>query len=257
MLKKDMNPMSSFLSKFTSPIFTFIKDGWEVVKDIFSIVKKVGNSKQINVDNCEISDLSEINSIFNEFISLIEPKVNKIEESIQDEMYYYLDELIEFLNNNKKLKEKGIRINIIERKIEKIKCRISDNLKKEISKNISLDNYECKQIIKMIPGERKTNKMNELFELTLNKAIENLVIDTKQDIEDIMDYIEYSIQEQLENLDRNIKNQEDILNVLDSNSEEYIEEKESIISTSILLSEVSDYLLYLLKIKEMREIGNS
>lgn len=229
MFKKSIMPIPPV--KDIPFIISVIKEGWELVKDIFGIGDKIGKSKQTNVYSCEISDLTEINNIFNEFILSIEPKVNKIEESVQEEMYYYLDELVEFFNdNNENLKGKGIRTATIERNIEKIKCSINGNLKKEISRNISLDNRECKQIIKMIPGERKTSKMNEFFELTLNKAIENLVIDTKQGIEDIMDDIEYLMQEQLENLDRIIKNQDDILNILGSNAEESIKEKEKIIS---------------------------
>ena len=126
MFKKSIMPMPQLPPiEDISIILEVIKEGWELVKYIFGIGDIVGKSKQTNVDNCEISDLAEINSIFNEFILSIEPKVNEIEESIQDEMYYYLDELIEFISdNNDRLKEKGIRITTIERKIEKIKHNI-------------------------------------------------------------------------------------------------------------------------------------
>ncbi|WP_282193094.1 hypothetical protein [Romboutsia ilealis] len=249
MFKKSIMPMPQLPPiEDISIILEVIKEGWELVKYIFGIGDIVGKSKQTNVDNCEISDLAEINSIFNEFILSIEPKVNEIEESIQDEMYYYLDELIEFISdNNDRLKEKGIRITTIERKIEKIKHNINGNLKKEISKNISLDNYECKQIIKMLPGERKTNKMNEFFELTLNNAIENLIVDIKEDIEEIMDYIEECVFNSIEILNKDIQNQYSVLEKLDNEKIENIEEKEFIIEKSILNILISESAIEILR----------
>ncbi len=229
-------------------IISVIKEGWELVKDIFGIGDKVGKSKQTNVDSCEISDLTEINNIFNEFILSIEPKVNKIEESVQEEMYYYLDELVEFFNdNNEKLKEKGIRTTTIERKIEKIKRSINGNIKKEISRNISLDNHECKQIIKMIPGERKINRMNELFELTLNKAIENTIIDIKEGIEVLMDDIDSCIFDSIEILNKDIQNQAIVMEKLDSHNNENVKDKELIIEKSILNILISESVIELLK----------
>lgn len=234
--------------KDTPKIWEVIKKGWKVLKDIFGIDDKVGKTKQTNVDNCEISDLAEINSIFNEFILSIDSRINIIEKSIQDEMYYYLDELVEFFNdNNDRLKEKGIRITTIKRKIEKIKRSINGNLKKEISKNISLDNYECKQIIKMIPGERKTNRMNEFLELTLNDAIENLIMDIKEAIEVIMDDIEDCVFNSIEILHKDIKNQAIVLENLDNHNNKNVEEKESIIEKSILNILISELVVELLK----------
>lgn len=229
-------------------IWEVIKEGWKVVKDILGIGGKVGETKQTNVDSCEISDLAEINSIFNEFILSIEPRVNRIEKSIQDEMYYYLDELVEFLNdNNDRLKEKGIKVTTIERKIEKIKRSINGNLKKEISKNISLDNYECKQIIKMLPGEKKTNKMNEFFKLTLNNAIENLIVDIKEAIGEIIDDIEDCVFDSIKILDKDIQIQSSVLEKLDSEKNENIEEKEFIIEKSILNILISESAIEILR----------
>lgn len=249
MFKKSILPMQPIPPvKGSEIILSIIKEGWELVKYIFGIGDKVGESKQTNVDSCEISDLSEINSIFNEYILSIEPRVNKIEQSIQDEMYYYLDELIEFLNdNNDRLKEKGIKITRIEKKIEKIKRRIHRNLKREISKNISLDKYECKKIIKMIPGDRKTNKMNEFLELTLNNSIENLVRDIKEAIEEIMDDIEDCIFNSIEILDEDIKNKVILLEMLEGHNNKNIEDKELIVEKSILNILISESVLELLK----------
>lgn len=249
MFRKNMISISPIPPiKDTPKIWEVIKKGWKVLKDIFGIGDKVGKTKQTNVDNCEISDLAEINSIFNEFILSIESRVNRIEKSIQDEMYYYLDELVEFFNdNNDRLKEKGIRITTIKRKIEKIKRSINGNLKKEISKNISLDNYECKQIIKMIPGERKTNRMNEFLELTLNNAIENLIMDIKEVIEEIMDDIEDCVFNSIEILNKDIKNQAIVLENLDNHNNKNVEEKESIIEKSILNILISELVVELLK----------
>lgn len=248
MFKKSIMPSSPIPPiKDIPSILLVIKECWELVKDIFGIGDKIGNSKQTNVDTCEISDLAEINSIFNEFILSIEPRVNKIEESIQDEMYYYLDELIEFLgDNNDRLKEKGIKITRIERKIEKIKRSINGNLNKEISKNISLDNHECKQIIKMIPGERKTNKMNEFFELILNKSIENLVIDIREVIDEIMYYIEDCVFDSIDILNKDIQIQSSLLEKLDSDKIENIQEKEFIIEKSIMNILISESVIEIL-----------
>ena len=222
-----------------------IKSGWEFLKRKLSDI--LGETKQTNIENCEINDLSEINRIFNEFIKSIEPKINNIEKSIKDEMYYYLDELVIFIEDNNKLIEHGIKINRFKRDIEKLKDSIDGSMKKEISKKISLDNNECIKIIKMIPGEKKTKQMDELVERCLNQAIENTIETIKSSIEDIVEEIEIFIEDRLDIAEEQIKNQMDLLNKLNNNTDKDVYEREVIICDAIEKIQISDYVLKILK----------
>lgn len=228
----------------TTILEKIIKSGLEFLKGKLSYI--FGKTKQTNIDNCEINDLSEINRIFNEFIKSIEPKINDIEKSIKDEMYYYLDELVIFIEDNEKLIEHGIKMNRFKRDIEKLKYSIDGSMKKEISKKISLDNNECIQIMKMIPGEKKTKKMDELFEKCLTQSIENTIEKIKSSIEDIVEDIEIFIEDKLDSSDEYIKNQMNLLDKLNNDTDKDVYEKEAIICDAIEKIQVSDCVLKIL-----------
>lgn len=220
------------------------KKAWEVAKDTFGIGKKVGETKQINVEKAEVNDIVLVNNIFNEFIVTIEPKINAIEESILDEMYYYFDELQEFLNENEEsLSSNGIRINRFNKKFEKIKQNLKGSLRKEVSKRFSLDNAECKEIIKMVPGDKKTKRMDDFFKTVVNDGLLIIIEDLKEKLSDIMDDIEFQVESGVDNIQRNIENQQEILNTLESQQNGDLIEKEKIIVNAILVNEFMELSL--------------
>lgn len=210
----------------------------EVAKDVFGIAKKVGETKQINVEKAEVNDIALVNNIFNEFIVAIEPKINDIEKSALDEMYYYFDELKEFLNENEEsLSSKGIRINRFNRKFEKIKQNLKGSLRKEVSKRFSLDNVECKEIIKMVPGDKKTKRMDDFFNTVVNDGLVMIIEDLKEKLSDIMDDIEFQVESGIDNIQRNIENQQEILNTLESEQNGDLIGKERIVVNALLVTE--------------------
>lgn len=214
------------------------KKVWEVSKDTFGIGKKVGETKQINVEKAEVNDIVLVNNIFNKFIVAIEPKINDIEKSILYEMYYYFEELEEFLNENEEsLSSNGIRINRFNKKLEKIKQNLKGSLRKEVSKRFSLDNAECKEIIKMAPGDKKTKRMDDFFKTVVNDGLLIIIEDLKEKLSDIMDDIEFQIESGVDNIQRNIENQQEILNTLESQQNGDLIEKEKIIVNAILVNE--------------------
>ena len=212
-------------------LIEIVKTGAEIIKNLFKAGKEIGNTKSKDTEDCEISDLSQINSIFNDFRLSVESQVQNIEKSIKDELYYYLDEVIDMFEEHK---INASNIKSIKRKIAKIKRGVDKTLIKEISRNISLDNYECRQIVKMMPGSKKTDRMNEYFKKTLDKAIINLIETIKEDISMFMEDIEVDMDESIEIIEDRIRNQLEVLEIFENSNIYNVEKKNEVIEKNIL-----------------------
>ena len=80
----------------------------------------------------------------------------------------------------------------------------------------------------------------------MNKSIENLVIDIREVIDEIMYYIEDCVFDSIEILNKDIQIQSSLLEKLDSEKIENIQEKEFIIEKSIMNILISESVIEIL-----------
>lgn len=223
-------------------LLKILKFGWDFIKNVLDNTG-LEKTKSVNVDDCDVSDISEINSIFNKFVSSIESEVDYIEEKIKEELYYYLDEVIDFLEEKKKIFRTDSIVLRSSKQINRLKEKIDGKLKREVSKRISLDNPECKRIIRMQPGNKKSEKLKLFFERTISESINELVKFIRENIEELFDDIEFSIDMKLDEIESNLLNQiEKIKNIEESNNEN-IDTNIKIITEAVFLLELSNYVL--------------
>lgn len=223
-------------------LLKILKFGWDFIKNVLDNTG-LEKTKSVNVDDCDVSDISEINSIFNKFVSSIESEVDYIEEKIKEELYYYLDEIIDFLEEKKKIFRTDSIVLRSNKQINRLKEKIDGKLKREVSKRISLDNPECKRIIRMQPGNKKSEKLKLFFEKTISESVNDLIKFIRENIEELFDDIEFSIDMKLDEIESNLLNQiEKIKNIEESNNEN-IDTNIKIITEAVFLLELSNYVL--------------
>ena len=136
----------------------------KIVKTIVNIFKKpskeAGNTDSIN-DNTSLDNIDRIIEIFVDFKEQIRSKATEIENSVELEIRYYSEELHDILSEHSDMVDAyGIRFIRIEKQIDKLAAKVKGSIENEISKKVSLDNVQCREIVKMIPGAQKEQAMN-------------------------------------------------------------------------------------------------
>ena len=132
----------------------------KAVKWLFGLFKKPSKEVGESDSNDSLENIERITTIFIDFKEQVHAKAVEIEQAIQEEIGYYVEELHDILSyNDEKVLMYDIHINRISRQIDRISLRVEGVIDNELSKSISLDNFECREIMKMIPGSKKETAM--------------------------------------------------------------------------------------------------
>lgn len=184
------------------------------VKKIFKAIKSVlgfisgfakdgSDADSIN-DNSSLENIDRITEIFSDFKEQVCLRSTEIEKAITEEVRFYLDEIKQLLIENQKMAEKyNIRVNIIERKINRILPHLEGIIGHEVSKKISLDNTECKNIMKMIPGEKKEKALQKLLNDAIQNALNVCCLNIKERLEEIFEGVDDEILEKINSIKEN------------------------------------------------------
>lgn len=169
----------------------------KVVKTLIDIFKKpskdAGETDSIN-DNSSLENIDRITQIFADFKEQVHARALEVEAAVADELNYYTEELQDILTDNSdKVEKYGIHIKRIQRQIDKIASRVKGTIDNELSKKVSLDNSQCKEIVKMIPGAKKEAAMNELFNSAVNSALGVCCTEIRSSLEEIYDDVETEV----------------------------------------------------------------
>ena len=166
--------------------------------------KETGELDAVN-EKSSPEDVERVIDVFVNFKEQIHTRASEIEKTLMEELESYLEELREVLSNNlDKVEKYGIKVRKIERKINKISFNLKGIIDNELNKNVSLSNYECKEIVKMIPGAKKEKAMSDFLDVTvqealnvccneLRKCLDEIYEETSEEIVGVVDAIQANI----------------------------------------------------------------
>ena len=186
----DKNPFPKDPEKIIEKVINIIGT---VVDWIGNIAGKTGETDSIN-DNSSLENIDRIMSIFTDFREQEHTKAIEIENAVAKEVNYYVEELHDILDANAdKVDKYNIHIKRIERQIDKIASKINGTIDNELCKKVSLDNTECKEIVKMIPGSKKEEAMNTFLDQSVNSALESCCKEIRNSLEEIYEDVETEV----------------------------------------------------------------
>lgn len=169
----------------------------KMVKKIFDIFKKpseeTGKIESIN-NNSTLENIDRITQVCSGFKQQAHSKLIEVENLICDEINHYIEEFYFILEENEERTNKyRIRTNLIKREIDKIVSRVKGTIDIELSKKISLDNSECKSIMKMIPGSKKETAMNSFLNAAVKQSLEECCKQIRSSLDEIYEDIETEV----------------------------------------------------------------
>ncbi|EYE89099.1 hypothetical protein Q428_04640 [Fervidicella metallireducens AeB] len=201
----------------------------KILKDIFKKPsEEAGKTDSVN-DNSSLENIDRIIQIFSDFKDQVHAKALDIENTIDEEVNFYVEELHSILqDNSKKVDKYGISIKRIERQIDKISSKIKGTIDNEISKNISLDNAECRKIVNMIPGSKKEQAMNSFLNKSIKNALEVCCREFRVNIEEIYEDVETEVISAVESIQKQNELLQERFNSIDKDNYEETAKKQII-----------------------------
>lgn len=216
-------------------------NGGKLLKTVIRIVKgiwdfitgsaKGGGDTNSITDDSSLENIDKIVELFSGFKEQVHSRSVEIERNILDEISFYLDEIKQMLIDNQNLSEKyGIKVERIERKIDRIIPHMSGIIDFELSKRISLDNVKCKNIMKMIPGEKKEEELRTFLNESINQSIVVYCENLKDNLADIYEEVTDEIAGRVEAIQKSCEIQMKKIEEIDA--ENYTEQAVKLMSDS-------------------------
>lgn len=175
----------------------------KMIRDIFKKpAEQAGKTDSVN-ENSSLENIDRLYQIFTDFKEQVHIKTLDIENAVLQEVNFYVEELHDILfENSDKVDKYKIKIKKIEKQIDKISSRVKGVIDNELSKKISLDNSECKEIVKMIPGSKKEEAMKSFFNKSVEKSLEVCCLEIHSKLEEIYQDVEEEIMSGVESIQK-------------------------------------------------------
>lgn len=207
------------------------------IKDKFKATsKEVGEQKPVNNES-SIEDITKINEIFYDFEKNVEQDSKPLITRIEEEIQAYADELCFTIEEDEEmLKSANVSTAVFKRQIKKLKSSISGKMEYEVSRTISLNNHECRQIMKMLPGKKKIDSMRELLKSAFNNGTSAVSNHIESVIEEIYENFEVLLQNAVEQREKEIKSQVEVLKKLEEQEFEIEENKDIVDNANMVIN---------------------
>lgn len=193
----------------------------KIIRDIFKKPsEEAGKTDSVN-DNSSLENIDRITQIFADFKDQVHTKALDVENAVSEEVNFYVEELHGILHeNSNKVDKYGIRIKRIERQINKISLKVKGTIDNDISKKVSLDNAECKEIVKMIPGSKKEQAMSLFLNEAVKNALEVCCGEIRSSLEEIYEDVETEVVGVVESIQKQNELFQKSLNSIDKDNYE-------------------------------------
>lgn len=217
----------------------------KVLKTLMEVFKKPSKEAGNTDSNDSFDNIERITQIFSDFKEQVHARAVEIEKAVECELDYYVEELQDILLENlEKVTKYGIHKRRIEKQIEKISTRVKGIIDNELSKKVSLDNAECREIIKMIPGSKKEAAMADFLKRTVSSSLDVCCSELHATLNEIYDDVEIEIIGTVESIQKQAERLKESFAVVDENNYEETVKKQ--MADAYYLADVCDIILELL-----------
>lgn len=208
------------------------------------VSKAIGEEEVFVAEEARAEDTTRINSALTEFSISLEKKADLVEKGIIQETNKYMNLIVsEIKKADLEIDINADRITIVSEKIESI---IRGNIKKYISKKVSIDDEECSKILRMEAGNLKKVSMDNFSKKVLKEAITLYTKDIENLVSEQNSVLKSAICGKIEDLKVNTEkhlSQLEEFEKANNNSEE----KEALIQSHmgivLLCDKVEEYLI--------------
>lgn len=198
--------------------------GKKILNVIIGSDEEVEKSKPLD-DKSTVDEMIRMNAALTEYREKVAKESKQLEQEIQEVCKGIFEQIIdsvEFANSEFRF----YRIETLQRKLNAYLNEIDGVLAKHISHRISLDDMECINILKMLPGELKGQRMIELNKKIFKEALEELCAKMEVFQKDLSEGMEMTVEDRLCDLENTLQERSAKLKTMEEETQSIQEEKE-------------------------------
>lgn len=203
----------------------------------------VGKTKEYDKESSGIHDTMLINEILSKFSFNLKEKADRIEEKCLSEVELYYDNLIDQLSANKRDINITNSIKGLKSSLKLMKRDIKGSIKNHLAKRVSIDDYECLQILQMPSGMEKERKMENYGNKVIKEALDDLIYIISEVVDEQNEKIKEYFEDILEMKSIKVNSMQKQLKEILNQRNDTVSEKEVKLLTPKLLIELSEEVL--------------
>lgn len=132
--------------------------------------RNIGESAAYDASAPTVQQTVDLHKLLSEYNSVIQKEIDPIEEKILKGVEEFFRQLNKMVEEN----QLGVQTNYLEKDQVETLSKIKGEIRKYVSRHISLDNHECLNILAMNPGQEKKNRMDAFRKSVLQEATKNM-----------------------------------------------------------------------------------
>ena len=152
-------------------------------------LSNLGKSQPVKPDT-PVQTIEDISESLDGLRDIILKEIKPAVDSANDEVTSYIaDQLEMFEANSEVIAKHEISISGVRSRLKAIPDRAKENWELEIRQKISLDNPDCRAILKLPPGAKKESDTQKFIEVVLVESLENYSKFFRREVDGIYDGI--------------------------------------------------------------------
>lgn len=179
-------------------IITIGKKIIRVIKDLFAGDDETKKQDPLTKDS-DLSEVATLNGVLLEYRNQVKHVADELEKDIIAECMEVFNKIIDIFQSANDSYE-IYRVERLKRKFDRMINNIPGVFERHVAKRISLDDIECSEILKMLPGETKGERMKSLKKKVFIEAIEDITHKLNEAVEELLEDIDDAIQMRLDTM---------------------------------------------------------
>ncbi|MCX8046295.1 MAG: hypothetical protein N3A70_05360 [Anoxybacillus gonensis] len=159
----------------------------------------LSKKKSVDLERAEIHDIAELNVMLNEWAKVVKEKMEEVERQIWKESSYFFEEFyenLEIMIGHSGLVH-SLKLSRYKRKLDKIQRSLEGKMFKYVMARISLDDQECRDILRIPASETKRKRMDQFEREVILGAVYELTSEIKEKMADYADELTEIIEEKV------------------------------------------------------------
>ena len=201
-----------------------VKAGKKFFEVLFKGDDGVKDTQPMDSEKSSADDIMKLNSMLLEYRDKVSKESKQVEDEIKEVckvIFEQIVESVEFANTEYRF----YRIETLQRKLDSYLTDIDGVFTKHVSNRISLDDSECVNVLKMLPGELKAQKMAEMKKRVFTETIEDLCRKIEEFQTDFSEGMEMTVEDKLISLENSLNERKVAFNKMTEKTDNTEKEK--------------------------------
>lgn len=224
--------------------FNWVRDKADAILDTFS--EEVASEKSFNITESDVYTTERLNALLAEFSDQYMKNADEIEKACMKSVEDYYEQFLTVVEKNSNIGYSKSAIRKMKANKLKMRKAIMNSIRDPLKRRLSLDDSECREILKMESGLRKKEKMAVFAKKAIGEALDNLADMIKETLDMQLGELEEGFVEIAEKQEKEYANLKKYMDSFSNSTENDIEERERNCILPLFVFESTEVVLKLI-----------